>query len=133
MLASALIGPLHLAAMHSVIQGLNPDSSNGELQQFVIESIRSLADDGLVVTGYPDSDDEFIVEPLSDTMANIDAYYIGHFDEPADWMWAAWIDLTDAGRASILQTDEGQRVQAHECERRAANADADNLRDNGSA
>ena len=125
LLVSALIGPLHLAAIHAVIQSLNPNASNPELQHIVIEAIRSLVDDGLVVTGYPGSDEEFIAEPLAEAMANIESYYIGHFDEPADWMWAAWIDLTEDGKAVILETEEGRRVQAHESERQAANAKAD--------
>jgi hypothetical protein len=123
-LLDALVEPVNMAQIHWRVQQHHASASVPELQSETIEVVRSLVADGLVETGYPGPDGDFVREPFTETMQEIRDTYIARYDEPAEWMWSCWLNLTDKGRQLATSTEAGARVARLEDERRTAN-DAD--------
>jgi hypothetical protein len=116
-LHDAIIEFANMAGVDSRVRQHMPSASSHEWQREAVAVIRSLVEEGLVETGYIGQDDEFVGEPLAKTLAVIADKYVGHYDEPSQWMWCAWLKLTDKGWAAATFTSEGQRVAEHERER----------------
>jgi hypothetical protein len=111
--------PFH--RVHATAESLAPESSVSERQSLTIEAVRSLAADGLMNTGYPDSDGTFVAETLAASMKEIDDNYVAHYDEAIRWFGLVWLELTERGREVILSTEEGRSVDQYEQDRIAAN------------
>lgn len=119
-----LVDAVGLPRIHWQAERLNPDAKASELQAQIIEAIRSLAEDGLVDTGYPNADNDFVAEPLAESMQQIQESYVAHYDEPVRWFQVVWVNLTEKGRQAVLSTEEGRRVDRGEQRRQAANESA---------
>lgn len=120
-LLDGLVDAVGLPRIHWHVERLNPGASASELQSQTIEAIRSLAEDGLVETGYPDAGDGFVVESLAQSMQQIQENYVAHYDDAIQWFGVVWVNLTDKGRGVALSTEEGRRVDQYEQERIARN------------
>ena len=120
-LLDGLVDAVGLPRIHWHAERLNPDAPASELQAQTIEAIRSLAEDGLVETGYPNAENEFVAETLVKSMQQIDDSYIAHYDDAIRWFGVVWVNLTETGREAALSTEEGRRVEREEQRREAAN------------
>lgn len=76
--------------------------SASERQQLMLQTIRSLLQDGLVEVGdIPGpSDPGFLVWPgtLDDVMAGLTERIIEQYDDPDSWEFTTWLNLTPEGR-----------------------------------
>jgi hypothetical protein len=120
-LLDGLVDAVGLPRIHSQVESLNPGASASELQSQTIEAIRSLAEDGLVDTGYPNADGEFVTESLAESLQQIQDNYIAHYDENIRWFGVVWVNLTEKGRDFVLATEKGRRIDQYEQERIARN------------
>lgn len=77
----------------------------------MLEAIRSLLVDGLVVVGdIPGPNDPgFLVWPggIDEVMAELTDRIIGQWTQPELWDYSTWLDLTQAGRAAAEQARAG--------------------------
>jgi hypothetical protein len=121
LLYDGIIEPVNMSRIDSQLRELFPVASVEEHQRLALEVIESLVGDSLAEPGYlGQEEDEFVVESLADTLTRIRDKYVGHYDDPAQWMWCAWLKLTAKGLAAANSTPHGQHVAAHERERREA-------------
>ena len=82
------------------VAGLIAADSLAARQKLLMDTVRSLIDDGLMVIGNIDGGSDERVEPwdlsLDDAMARIcDEYVVHHEDR--NWIWRTWFALTDRG------------------------------------
>ncbi|RDH80165.1 hypothetical protein DVS77_04070 [Mycolicibacterium moriokaense] len=90
---------LSLAHVDHVTQGMKADSLTAH-QKLLMDTIRSLIDDGLMVVGWIGGETAECVEPwdmsLDDAMARIyDEYVVHHEDR--NWVFRTWFALNGAG------------------------------------
>lgn len=110
-----------LADIHRHVEELRSEESARRLQRETIATLQSLVNDGLAETGYPiNGGSDFHVEPFAETMQELQRAYVDSYEEPMEWMRSVWLRLTESGRQHILRTGQGQQVDKHEQERRAA-------------
>lgn len=101
LLLDGLEGAVPLTVVDSHVTRLNPAIPISELQKETLETVRSLVSDGLFSLGAMSGDDGSWVEwnePLATSMQKISDAYVNHYDDPAVWIWAAWMKLTDNGK-----------------------------------
>lgn len=84
-----------------IYDGLLADFSS-ETQQLVVNTVRSLLEDGLVVVGdIPGRDDPgFIAWPgtVNEVMTRFIDIFVGCNEDPIQWQYRIWLDLTAKGR-----------------------------------
>ncbi|MGE2736654.1 hypothetical protein [Mycolicibacterium vaccae] len=111
-----LIGCVDLSYIHRMVEDQMPGADSSALQQATIETIRSLAEDGLVETGYPENG-EFVHESLDLFLQEVHAMYVVQYDEPSAWFQQLFVNLTDKGVAVAMSTSEGRRIAEYERQR----------------
>lgn len=77
-----------------------PSASVSEVQNETLATIRSLADDGLIVLGAMSGEGgrwEAWDGPPEKSIQKISDAYITQYDDPPAWVWSAWMELTDKG------------------------------------
>lgn len=111
-----LVDCVDLPRIHWLVEQELPNADATELQAVTVSVIRTLAEDGLVETGYPDNG-EFVSEPLEDSLEELQRSYIAQYHEPIAWFGRLWLNLTDKGVAAATATPEGRRVAEHEKKR----------------
>ena len=120
LLLDSLGRPADLNAVDRLVRQHNPSGSSTEVQSDTIEVIRSLVSEGLFRLGSMRGEREHSPErfvpwghPLDRSIHKITHVYVRHYDDPARWMYSAWLQLTDKGEElakSIETTDlEGYR------------------------
>jgi len=86
--------------------GLLADLSN-ERQQLVVDTVRSLLEDGLVEIGViPGRDNPgFKTWPgtVDEVMTRFVDRFIGHYDNPLQWQYAIWLNLTGKGQQALAE------------------------------
>ena len=98
---------LSLAHVDHAARRMMPDSLTAR-QKLLMDTVRSLIDDGLMVIGNIDGGSDERVEPwdlsLDDAMARICDEYVVHHDD-RNWIWRTWFALTDSGEqaAQVLE------------------------------
>jgi hypothetical protein len=85
------------------VAGLIAADSLAARQKLLMDTVRSLIDDGLMVIGNIDGGSDERVEPwdlsLEDAMARIYDEYVVHHDD-RNWIWRTWFALTDSGEGA---------------------------------
>jgi hypothetical protein len=83
-----------------IFDGLLADLSTSQ-QQLVVDTVRSLLADGLMELGdIPGRDDPgFKPWPgtLDEVMARFVDRFVGHHDDPLEWQYSIWLNLTAKG------------------------------------
>lgn len=115
-LLDGLVDCVDLPRIHWLVEQELPNADATELQAVTISVIRTLVEDGLVETGYPDNG-EFVSESLDDSLEELQRSYIAQYHEPIAWFGRLWLNLTDKGVAAATATPEGRRVAEHEKKR----------------
>ena len=84
-----------------IFDGLLADLST-EHQQLVVDTVRSLLEDGLVEVGdIPGRDDPgFKPWPgtVDEVMTRFVDRFVGHHDDPLEWQYTIWLNLTAKGQ-----------------------------------
>ncbi|HME77738.1 MAG TPA: hypothetical protein VKI00_19415 [Mycobacterium sp.] len=99
-------GELPITQVDYYVKQQYPSASVLDVQNETLATIRSLADDGLIVLGAMSGDEgrwETWDGPLDNSIQKICDVYVTHYDDPPAWVFFAWMKLTD----------EGKRVAAH--------------------
>lgn len=106
-LTGGLYESVSMADVQGYINRLRLATTDGERQQLMLEAIRSLLVDGLVVVGdIPGPNDPgFLVWPggIDEVVAELTDRIIGQWTQPELWDYSTWLDLTQAGRAAAEQ------------------------------
>lgn len=99
LLRDALGECLPLALVHSVVTQ-ETDGSLSTRQKVLLQTVRSLIEDGLMVVGRIGGEADECVEPwdmsLDDAMARIYDEYVVHHDD-RNWVFRTWFALTERG------------------------------------
>ncbi|WP_204806859.1 hypothetical protein [Mycobacterium riyadhense] len=119
-LLDGLVDSVNLAAVDWHVRQQNPSASDSDIRNETLETIRSLASDGLVETGYRAEDGHFVPESLDRSMQELHDSYMTHYEEPGEWMWSCWLKLTEVGNQFALSTEKGKQIARHEEERKTA-------------
>jgi hypothetical protein len=92
LLVNGLYDDVPLAEIESVIITDKLAETLVEQQELALSSTRSLLEDGLMVF--------YGNENLSvdEAMAKVHDLYVTRYDDPAAWVFAMWLKLTDAGK-----------------------------------
>jgi hypothetical protein len=117
LLLDGLVEPVNLAAIESRVNQHYPAASDPQLIDETVRTIRSLINDGLMEPGYLGDKSQFIRERLDQWMGALTDTYVTKHEEPAEWVFSYWLNLTDKGRRIALSTEEGKAVDRHERER----------------
>jgi hypothetical protein len=87
-------------------------------QQLVVDTVRSLLVDGLVEVGViPGRDNPgFKTWPgtVDDVMTRFVDRFVGHYDEPLEWEYAIWLNLTAKGEqasADVVRKRSDSRAE----------------------
>ncbi len=99
-------GELPITQVDYYVTQRYPSASVSDVQNETLATIRSLADDGLIVLGAMSGEGgrwETWDGPLEKSIQKISDVYVTHYDDPPAWVFCAWMKLTD----------EGKRVAAH--------------------
>jgi hypothetical protein len=84
-----------------IFDGLLADLSI-EQQQLVVDTVRSLLEDGLMELGdIPGRDDPgFKPWPgtVDEVMTRFVDRFVGHYDDPLEWQYSIWLNLTAKGQ-----------------------------------
>jgi hypothetical protein len=84
-----------------IFDGLLADLSI-EQQQLVVDTVRSLLEDGLMELGdIPGRDDPgFKPWPgtVDEVMTRFVDRFVGHYDDPLEWQYSIWLNLTARGQ-----------------------------------
>lgn len=115
-LLDGLVDCVDLPRIHWLVEQEPPDADVTELQAVTIAAIRTLVEDGLAETGYPDNG-EFVCESLKKSLEELQRSYVAHYDEPIAWFGRLWLNLTDKGVATATATPDGRRIAEHERKR----------------
>jgi hypothetical protein len=99
-----------MAAVHGIIDEDGLADSAVELQRLVVETVRSLLEDGLIEVGVisPRSPG-FKAWPgaLDEVMMRFTDSFVAHYDDRYEWAYKIWLNLTPEGReASTAFVDE---------------------------
>jgi hypothetical protein len=101
LLLGALEGALPLTAVDSCVNHQNRTASATEVQHETLATIRSLVGDGLFVLGDLSGENGRLVpwnEPLDESIAKISDVYVAKYDDPPEWIWSVWMELTNEGK-----------------------------------
>jgi hypothetical protein len=100
--------PVDLNLVDWHVRRQNPSASPSEVQNETLEVIRSLVSDEWFRLGAVSKDGRFVRSKLSldRSMKQISHVYVRHYDEPAKWMSAAWLELTDKGEQFARAREE---------------------------
>jgi hypothetical protein len=84
---------------------------SAEHQQLVVDTVRSLLEDGLVVVGdIPGRDDPgFKPWPgtIDEVMSQFIDRFVGHHDDPLGWEYTIWLNLTAQGQQVSADSEDG--------------------------
>jgi hypothetical protein len=73
-----------------------------ERQQLVVDTVRSLLEDGLVVVGDLPGRNDPGFKPWPGTadevMKRFVDRFVGHYDDPLEWQYSIWLNLTAQGQ-----------------------------------
>jgi len=100
LLTDGLADYVDLGAVDSQVSRHNPSAAVPEVQRQTLEMIRSLVSDGLFELGDLSGKGGSLVvwsESLDESIQKISDVYVAHYDDPADWVFSAWMELTDKG------------------------------------
>ena len=102
LLIKGLGRPVALNAVDWKIKQDHPSASISEVQDETLEVIRTLVDDGLFTLGAVRKH-RFVSSKPSPGSLDAPNFppYVGHYERPESWMFAAWMKLTD--RANNLR------------------------------
>jgi hypothetical protein len=92
LLVSGLADIVPLAEVETVIVSNGLAETLEAQQKLALSTIRSLLDNGLMVFK---GDEDLSVD---DAMTLVHDLYVTRHDDPASWVFAMWLKLTDAGR-----------------------------------
>ncbi len=100
-----------MAAVHGIIDEDGLAGSAIELQRLVVETVRSLLEDGLIEVGVisPRSPG-FKAWPgtLDEVMTRFADRFVAHYDDRYEWAYKIWLNLTAKGRpVSADSADRG--------------------------
>ena len=100
--------PVDLNLVDWHVRKQNPSASPSEVQNETLEVIRSLVSDEWFRLGAVSKDGRFVPwkHSLDRSMKKISHVYVRHYDEPAKWMFAAWLELTDKGEQFARAREE---------------------------
>ncbi|MCV7198629.1 hypothetical protein [Mycobacterium angelicum] len=118
-LLDGMIDAVHMAVVDWHVKQQHPSASDAEIQNETLETIRSLVGDGLVKTGYRGEDGNFVPESLEQSMQELRESYVAHYDEPGEWMWSCWLELTEKGKQFAVSTAKGHQLARRENERKS--------------
>ena len=104
-------GELPIPQVDYYVKQQHPSASVLDVQNETLATIRSLAEDGLIVLGAASGGEgrwETWDEPLAKSIQKISDVYITHYDDPPAWVFFAWMKLTDEGKraARALQRQD---------------------------
>jgi hypothetical protein len=108
LLISALYDWVPLAEIDSRIIDNHITESLAAQQDFALQIIRSLVEEGLMEIGdLPDRGSKLITWdlPLHDALKRISDRFIGHYDDVAMWGFSVWLDLTEAGEGVATELE----------------------------
>jgi hypothetical protein len=111
LLISALYDWVPLAEIDSRIIDNHITESLAAQQDFALQLIRSLVEDGLMEIGdLPDPGRKLITWdlPLDDALKRISDRFIGHYDDVAMWGFSVWLDLTEAGKRVATELEKSK-------------------------
>jgi hypothetical protein len=100
LLSSGLYDWVPLAEVDSIIIDNHLADTLPAQQDLALQTIRSLAEDGLMEIGdLPDKGDRIIPwnVSLDAALARISDRFVGHYEDTATWGFSVWLGLTDAG------------------------------------
>lgn len=108
-----LVDWVPLERVHWYVARANAGASLSTIQNETIETIRSLANDGLFEIGEVDSDSGFSAwaYPVDESIERIRAHYVVNFDDEDEWSFCCWLNLTEAGQRVADKLDH-QRTTA---------------------
>ena len=95
---------LPITAVDYYVTQQHPSAAVSDVQDETLATIRSLADDGLVVLGAMSGKGgrwEAWNEPIDESMQRIADLYVTHYDDRPLWVFSSWIKLTDKGREAV--------------------------------
>jgi hypothetical protein len=112
LLLKGLGRPVALNAIDWKIKQQKPFASVEQVQSETLETIRSLVDDGLFRLGNVNKF-RFVgfKRSLDRSIHKISHRYVDHYDDPNQWMFSAWMKLTDKGRG-LAQSLEEQAIDS---------------------
>jgi hypothetical protein len=87
-----------------------PSASVPEVQSETLKTIRSLAEDGLIVLGAMSGDGgrwKAWVGSLDTSMQLISDVYVTQYEDPPSWVFFAWMKLTEEGERVAQALEEG--------------------------
>lgn len=117
LLLDGIVEAINLAGIHSQVKQHYPSASEAKLIEETVETIRSLANDGLMEAGYLADNGKFVLAPFDQWMQQLADAYVTHHGDTAEWVFSYWLNLTDKGRRIALSTEQGRAVDRHERER----------------
>ncbi len=99
-LLRGLIDWVALERVHRRVARENPEKPLADIQEEVLELIRSLVSEGLFELGdLATSNHRFKAwdAPLDESIKRIRDVYVNHFDDESAWWFLCWLDATDEG------------------------------------
>ena len=105
-------GELPISQVDYYVKQQYPSASVSQVQNETLATIRSLADDGLIVLGAMSGEGgrwEAWDGPLEKSIQKISDVYITQYDDPPAWVFSAWIKLTDKGERVARALEEDAR------------------------
>ena len=105
-------GELPIAQVDYYVSQQYPSASALDIQNETLATIRSLADDGLIVLGAMSGEGgrwETWDGPLETSIQKISDVYVTHYDDPPAWVFFAWMKLTEEGKGVARTLEEGAR------------------------
>src|ERR1700730_3806141 len=109
-LDTAAGGELPITQVDYYVKQQNPSASVSDVQNETLDTIRSLAEDGLIVLGAMSGEGgrwEAWDGPLEKSLHRIMDVYVAHYDDRPVWVFSTWLKLTTKGEqvAQALETD----------------------------
>jgi hypothetical protein len=109
-LDTAAGGELPITQVDYYVKQQHPSASVSDVQNETLETILSLADDGLIVFGAMSGEGgrwEAWGGPLEKSLQKIVDVYVVHYDDRPVWAFSTWLKLTDKGEqvARALEGD----------------------------
>lgn len=107
LLVKGLGRPVALNAVDWKIKQDHPSAPISAVQDETLDVIRTLVSDGLFTLGAVRKH-RFVSSKrsLDRAMHRISRRYVGHYDRPEGWMFAAWMKLTDQGEQLALSLEQ---------------------------
>ena len=109
-----LVDCVGLSYIHRMVEEQMPGADPAELQRTTIDTIRSLVEDGLVETGYPDENGDFVSQTWPESARELHDAYVAQYDDPISWFQRIFVNLTEEGISVATSTPEGRRIAEHE-------------------